>query len=112
MRMRSEHPCHIYESIPYDEVSALFPVSSLRAEAVVRNANAEELIEATPDAAIIAVAPVSMATGYVLAQEPLTVIKLSQLSETGSLPVPIDEYELLVRGRPRTRHNHSLNEYA
>lgn len=110
--MRGEHPHLIYDSIPYDEVSALFPVSSLHAEAVVRHANAEELLEATPDAAIIAVAPVSMATGYALAQEPLAVIKLSELSEMESLPVSTDKYELLVRGRPRTGHNHSLNEYA
>jgi len=110
--MRDKHPYLVYDSIPYDEASDLFPVSSLPADAVVRNANAEELIEETPDEAIIAVAPVSMATGYALAQEPLTAVKLSQLSGTGSLPVPMGEYELLVRGRPRTRHNHSLSEYA
>lgn len=110
--MRDKHPYLVYDSIPYDEASDLFPVSSLPADAVVRNANAEELIEATPDEAIIAVAPVSMATGYALAQEPLTAVKLSQLSGTGPLPVPMGEYELLVRGRPQTRHNHSLSEYA
>ncbi|SEH53582.1 hypothetical protein SAMN05192561_10571 [Halopenitus malekzadehii] len=110
--MRDKHPYLVYDSIPYDEASDLFPVSSLPTDAVVRNANAEELIEATPDEAIIAVAPVSMATGYALAQEPLTAVKLSQLSGTGALPVPMGEYELLVRGRPQTRHNHSLSEYA
>ena len=110
--MRDKHPYLVYDSIPYDEASDLFPVSSLPSDAVVRNANAEELIEATPDEAIIAVAPVSMATGYALAQEPLTAVKLSQLSGTGALPVPMGEYDLLVRGRPQTRHNHSLSEYA
>ncbi|GAA5432825.1 hypothetical protein GJ633_00655 [Halorubrum sp. CBA1125] len=110
--MRNKHPYLVYDSIPYDEASDLFPVSSLPTDAVVRNANAEELIEATPDEAIVAVAPVSMATGYALAQEPLTAVKLSQLSGTGALPVPMGEYELLVRGRPQTRHNHSLSEYA
>jgi hypothetical protein len=110
--MRDKHPYLVYDSIPYDEASDLFPISSLPNEAIVRNANAEELIEATPDEAIIAVAPVSMATGYALAQEPLTAVKLSQLSRTESLPVPMGTYELLVRGRPRRRHNHSLTEYA
>ncbi|ERG99155.1 MAG: hypothetical protein J07HQX50_00297, partial [Haloquadratum sp. J07HQX50] len=106
--MRDEHLHLVYDSIPYDEVSDLFQIPSLANDAVVQNANAEELIEATPDEAIIAVAPVSMATGYALAHKPLTAVKLSQLSGTGSLPVPMGEYELLVRGRPRRRHNHSL----
>lgn len=110
--MRSKHPYLVYDSIQYDEVTDLFPVSSLPNDAIFRNVNAEELVETTPDEAIIAVAPVSMATGYVLAQEPLTVVKLSQLSGTESPPVPIGEYELLVRGRPRRRRNHSLSEYA
>ena len=110
--MRDKHPCLVYDSIPYDEVSALFSGSSLSSDAVVRDANAEELIETTPDEAIIAVAPVSMATGYALAQEPLIAVKLSQLSGTESLPAPIEDYEVVVRGRPRTRHNHSLSEYA
>jgi hypothetical protein len=110
--MRDKHPYLVYDSIPYDEAAGLFPVSSLPTDAVVRNANAEELVEATPDEAIIAVAPVSMATGYALVQEPLTAVKLSQLSGTESLPVPVEEYELLVRGRPRRRRNHSLSEYV
>lgn len=110
--MRGKHPYLVYDSIPYDEAADLFPVSALPTDVVVRNVNAEELVEATPDKAIIAVAPVSMATGYALAQEPLTAVKLSQLSGTGSLQVPIEEYELLVRGRPRRRRNYSLAEYA
>lgn len=110
--MRDKHPYLVYDSIPYDEASDLFPISSLPTDAVVRNANAEELIETTPDEAIVAIAPVSMATGYALAQEPLTAVKLPQLCGTGSLPVPMGEYELLVRGRPRKRRNHSLAEYA
>lgn len=110
--MHDKHLYLVYDSIPYDEASDLFPVSPLPTDAVVRDANAEDLIEATPDAAIIAVAPVSMATGYALAQEPLTAVKLSQLSGTESLPAPMGEYELLVRGRPRRRRNHSLSEYA
>jgi hypothetical protein len=110
--MHSTHSYLVYDSIPYDEAAILFPVSSLPADAVVRNANAEELIEATPDEAIVAVAPVSMATGYALAQEPLTAVKLSQLSGVESLPASIEGYELLVRGRPRKRRNHSLSEYA
>lgn len=110
--MPNKHPYLVYDSIPYDEASALFPVSSLPTNAVVRNANAEELIEATPDEAIIAVAPVSMATGYALAQEPFTAVKLSQVSGTESLPVLIEDYDVLLRGRPRKRRNHSLKEFA
>jgi hypothetical protein len=110
--MRSKHPYLVYDSIPYDEASELFPVSSLPTDAVVRNANAEELINTTPDEAVIAVAPVSMATGHALAQKPLTAVKLSQLSGTESLPMLVGEYELLVRGCPRKRRNHSLSEYV
>lgn len=112
--MRGKHPYLVYESIPYDEVSALFPVSSLPREAVVRDADAEELIEATSAEEIVAVAPVSMATGYLLAQEPLTAVKLSHISGVETLPASIEDYEVLVRvrGRPRKRQNHSLREYA
>jgi len=110
--MRDRHPHLVYDSIPYDEASALFPISSHPTDTVVRNATAEELIERTADEAIIAVAPVSMATGYALAQEPLTAVKLPKLSGTESLPVPLEDYEVLVRGRPRRRRNHSLGEYA
>jgi hypothetical protein len=89
-----------YESIPYDEVSALFLLSSLPSDAVVRDADAEKLIEATPAEEIVAVAPVSMATGYLLAQEPPTAVKLSHVSGVETLPGSIEDYEVLVRGHP------------
>lgn len=110
--MRDKHPYLVYENIPYDEVSGLFPVSSLPADAVVRDADAKDLIEATPAAEIVAVAPVSMATGYLLAQEPLTAVKLAHVVGVETLPDTITDYEILVRGRPRNRQNHSLREYA
>lgn len=110
--MRDKHPYLVYESIPYDEVSALFPVASLPSDAVVRDTAAEELIEATADDEIVAVAPVSMATGYLLAQEPLTVVKLSHASGVKTRAASIKGYEVLVRGRPRKRRNYSLRGFA
>jgi hypothetical protein len=110
MRNRDSHL--VYDSIPYDEVSELLPLSSLPSEAVVRDAAAVELVETVPDERILAVSPVSMATGYLLAQKPFTAVKFHHLSEENTLPELSDGYEVLVLGRPRDRRNHSLSEYA
>lgn len=110
--MRDRHPHCVYESLPYDEVSDLFPVSSLPCGAVVRDLDAQDLLEVTPAEEIVAVAPVSMATGYLLAQEPLTAVHLSHVSGVETLPGSIEDYEVLVLGRPRKRRNHPLREYA
>lgn len=110
--MLIKHSHVIYDSVPYDEVSGLFPLSSLPGEAVVRDAAAVELIETIPDERILAVAPVSMATGYRLAHEPFRAVKLRHLSDTDPLPERSDAYDVLVVGRPRDRRNHSLSEYA
>jgi hypothetical protein len=110
--MRSKNSHLVYDSVPYDEVSGLFPLSSLPSEAVVRDAAAVELIETIPDERILAVSPVSMATDYWLAQRPFTVVKFHHLSEENTIPELSDGCEVLVLGRPRNRRNHSLSEYA
>jgi hypothetical protein len=110
--MRSKNSHLVYDSIPYDEVSELLPPSSLPSEAVVRDAAAVELVETVPDERILAVSPVSMATGYWLAQRPFTVVKLHHLSEENTIPELSDGYEVLVLGRPRDRRNQSLSEYV
>ena len=110
--MRNMHPYLVYDSVPYDEVSALLPVSSLPGEAVDRGVAAVDLIEATSDENVLAVAPVSTATGYMLAQEPLTAVDLDRVGATTRSTGPIDDYEVLVVGRPRRRRNHSLHEYV
>lgn len=110
--MRIRHSYLVYDSVPYDEVATLLPFSSLPSAAVTREARAAERLAETDDDDILAVGPVSMATGYRIAQEPLTVVDLSLIDDTVTGSVPIDEYELLVIGRPRDRENHSLTEYA
>lgn len=110
--MPEKQPYLVYDAVRYDEASAFFPIASLPADAVVRDAAAGELVEATPDGEIVAVAPVSTATAYRLAHEPLTAVRLGRIPDTPESPLPSDEYELLVVGRPRTRRNHSLTEYA
>jgi hypothetical protein len=96
-------------SIPYNEVSELFPLRSLPSEAIERDTAAVENVKSVADRDIVAVAPVSMATGYKLSQMPFTVVKLDLLPDLDLRAV--DEYELLIIGHPRERLNHSLTEY-
>lgn len=107
--MTDEHLFLLYDAVPYDEVAAIFPVSSLPSRAVAREADAAQLIEATADEAILAVAPVSTATGYRLAQAPLTAVRLDRLDRAGPHPSTAD---LLVFGRAPRHRNHILAEYA
>jgi hypothetical protein len=110
--MLDEHPYLIYDTIPYGEVTDLFPLSSLSQKAIVRDGAALEAIDATPAEDIVAVAPVSMATGYKLAQEPLQAVRLDRLPAREAVPDKLADYELLVRGRPTQHSNHTLSEYA
>jgi hypothetical protein len=99
-------------------VSSLFPVASLPARAWVRHDAAAERLESVPADAVLAVAPESMATGYKLAQTPLTVVLVDELpasvrdSLLESVNVSLRDYRLLVLGRPEDRANHRLREYA
>lgn len=110
--MQDKHLYIIYESVPYDEVSDILSMSSLPNNAIVRNRDANKLMEMTPDEDIVAVAPVSLATSCQLSKEPLTAVKLSHVSEVEMNSVSLSEFRILVRGRPQARLNHSLAEYT
>lgn len=110
--MQDKHLHTIYESVPYDEVSDILLMSSLPNNAIVRNRDASKLMKMTPDEAIVAVTPVSLATSYQLSKEPLTAVKLSHVSEVETDSVSLSEFRILVRGGPQARLNHSLAEYT
>lgn len=86
LKMHTEHLHRRYRSTPHDEVSGLFPLSALPGDGVVHNRNAVAPLE-TPDESTVAVAPVSLATSYLLAQTPLTAVRLSRVSGTKT-PTP------------------------
>lgn len=116
--MTTGHLHVAYDAVPVDEVSGLFPLSSLPPRAVARDTDAVQLIEATADEAILAVAPVSMATGYQFAQAPVTAVQLDRLPtresllDRTSLDRSAASYDLLVFGHVPSRQNHSIREWA
>jgi len=79
MRSRNSHV--VYESVPYDETGALRPLDDLSAAAVTTHDQALARLEGASHDEVLAVAPVSMATGYHLTQMPLTVITINELQE-------------------------------
>ncbi len=114
--MYDVHPHRTYDTVGYDDVADLFPVSERPPRAVARAAAADRLIEQTSDERILAVAPVSMATGYQFAQAPRTAVRLDRLDRSpfasATLDRPGSAYRLLVFGRARAHGNHTLREYA
>lgn len=107
-----------FDSIPYGAVSAVFPVESLPVGTWHQHDAAAERLESTPESDVLAVAPESMATGYKLAQSPLTVVSLDALPQRAApevldeLPARVREYSILVFGRPATAENRRLREYV
>lgn len=77
--MRSRNSYVVYESTPYDETEALRPLENLPAAAITTHDQAFARLEDATDDEVLAVAPVSMVTGYHLTQMPLTVITIEAL---------------------------------
>jgi hypothetical protein len=107
-----------FDAVNYGALSALTPTEDLPTDAVARRDRAVAALEETPEDAVLAVAPESLATGYRLAQEPLTAVRLCALPAATARTVAdrvgrdVDAYDLLVWGRPGARENHSLRKYA
>lgn len=104
-----------FDSVPYGVASSLLPVESLSPEVWARHDAAAERLESVAASDVLAVAPESMATGYKLAQMPLTVVSLDELATEIRAPVveaASGNYSLLVLGRTTEPVNHRLREYV
>lgn len=107
----------VYESVPYDEAGALRPLEDLPAAAVTTHDQAVARLEGASDDEVLAVAPVSMATGYHLGQMPLTVITINELpTETisqlaAATTCDIASYRYIALGKRPAHENHTLRKY-
>lgn len=113
--MSQANPHVRFDSVPYGVASSLLPVESLSPDVWARHDAAAERLESVPASDVLAVAPESMATGYKLAQMPLTVVSLDELAAEVSTPVveaASGDYSLLVLGQAAEPVNHRLREYV
>lgn len=107
----------VYESVPYDETGALRPLDDLPAAAVSTNDWAVARLEDATDKEVLAVAPVSMATGYHLGQMPLTVITIDELPTeiisqlAAATTRDIASHRYIALGKLPAHENHTLREY-
>ncbi|WP_157500687.1 hypothetical protein [Halobacterium sp. CBA1126] len=115
--MLARNPHVVYDSIPYDETEALRPLEALPAAAVVTHDEAVARLEDASDDEILAIEPVSMATGYHLGQTPLTTITIDELpTETisqlaATTARDITAYRYIVLGNQSHHENRTLREY-
>jgi hypothetical protein len=113
--MSQGNPHVRFDSVPYSAARSVLPVESLSPEVWARHDIAAEWLESVPASDILAVAPESMATGYKLAQMPLTVVSLDDLPvavRTSVVEAASGDYSLLVLGRATNQVNHRLREYV
>lgn len=104
-------------AIPHGEALPLFPVDELGAS-VVQDRDALRQLERLDDEAVLVVGPDGMASGYKLAQHPLTLVELAELSSSrraalaDSTGVSLEEFTHVRIGRTvRSGANRSLSEF-
>jgi hypothetical protein len=116
--MVPESPHVRYDATAFEVLSVLEPVAELPSSARHRRATATELLESVPDETVLAVAPQNTATGYRLANEPLTAVDLEELPAGRRVAVSaaatedLADYRVLVWGRAEDHGTHTLLEYA
>jgi hypothetical protein len=105
-------------SIEHGDASMLFPVEELDGT-VLTGRDAELALANTDSAAVIVIAPTSLASSYFLTQHGLTAIPIDELVPAvrsrlaGALDKPIETFDLIQIGKWATDSpDHSLAEYT
>lgn len=105
-------------SIDYGDATALFPVDELDAT-VLQYRDAELALDDVDGAAVIVVAPTSLATSYALTQHALTAIPIESLLPTVQAQLDenseesLEAFELIQIGKWNSDStDHSLSEFA
>jgi len=115
--MRVEHNWEGCPTVPHGEVSSLFPVDELPCS-VLQNRDAQLQLERLESESVLTVTPDSMASGYFLAQHPLTLVPVAALPEDqqeaieASLDGPLSAYShVRLGGTVASGKNRSLMEF-
>jgi len=105
-------------TIPYGAATCLFPVEDLDAS-LVQNRDAYRLLADRDTQSVVVVTPESTASGYLLAQLPLTLIFIETLPAThrreiaAALDESVTAYTHIQLGRAiKSGRNHSLSEFG
>lgn len=105
-------------TIPYGVATCLVPVENLDAS-LVQNRDAYRLLAERDTQSVVVVTPESTASGYLLAQHPLTLLAIKTLPAThrreiaGALDESVDAYTHIQLGRTiESGRNHSLSEFG
>lgn len=115
--MLIEHNWAERPTVPHGEVTSLFPVEELPCS-VLQNRDAQLQLEQLAPESVLTVTPDGMASGYFLAQHPLTIVPIERLPdsqqqaiETG-LGDPLSAYShVRLGGTVASGENRSLAEF-
>lgn len=116
--MLEKHYAAVGATVGYGAVDRLFPVEELDAT-VVQYRDAQLALDDVDGSAVVAVAPTNLASGYRLAQHPLTAIRVDTLPAAvrtrlaEELDAPLDAFEFVQVGKRNSESaNRSLAEFA
>ena len=113
-------PTNLYtrhESIPYGTAKKIHSCEAIEPVATATGAEANYWYRETADNAVLAVHPESWGGSKLLARMTMEAIRLNAVPESvleeinESTNVDLDEYSLLVFGRPSGTTNHAIQEY-
>ncbi|WP_058992323.1 hypothetical protein [Haloarcula sp. CBA1127] len=115
--MRTGHNWAERSTVPHGEVTSLFPVDEL-ACSVLQNRDAQLQLEQLESRSVLTVTPDGMASGYFLAQHPLTLVPVAELPDDqreaieATLDDPLSTYRYVRLGRTvASGQNRSLAEF-
>ncbi|MEA5386754.1 hypothetical protein VB779_06610 [Haloarculaceae archaeon H-GB11] len=115
--MRIEHNWAERSTVPHGEVTSVFPVDEL-ACSVLQNRDAQLQLEQLAPESVLTVTPDGMASGYFLAQHPLTLVPVKGLPDSqyqsieAGLDDPLSAYShVRLGGTVASGENRSLAEF-
>jgi hypothetical protein len=115
--MRIKHNWSNRPTVPHGEVTSLFPVDELPCS-VLQNRDAQLQLEQLAPESVLTVTPDGMASGYFLAQHPLSLVPVGELPDDqrealeATLDDPLSAYNYVrLGGTVASGQNRSLAEF-